>query len=256
MKKLMILLLLLSPLYSYAGTAVVGTHHKQIDNTLYFADDIEAANFEGISTIGLSSGGGTPSLQNSYEGGADITTDVGNGPLSITDGGSGVLLNLPTFSVTSGSVTFKSNIAVFQDIKAAGSQAGACSAGNYITRDINTATTPASFANLTGTSKILIQPGWYFVDALVFASKSDRHRAKFINSENLDDLVLGKSSWTESTNNDSTESPIFGRFTTSVPIFTRIVHRCSVASDATDWGAALNWGEDEVYTTITIRKEK
>ena len=208
---------------------------------------------------------GASDFQSVYNGSIipQVTTDITRGAVTLKDGGSGIILNLTdsddnsAFNVTSSSVTFLENIAIFQDQKPSGTLSGSCSAGNYIARDLTTTVIPASFANLSGTNKILIQPGTYFINANPAANRTEHHKAKLIDAVGLSDIIVGSSGYAEPTAVWQMErSPIIGRFSTSAPTFVKIVHRCAISSSGADWGLANSFGEVEIYLTLIIRKER
>jgi hypothetical protein len=263
MKKILLLLLLM-PVSIYADTtAVVGPQWKQIDSTVYPADDVTGINISGLSNY---TGFPASTLQDAYDGGDTITTDTN--AVTIKDGGSGVIQEwqksdgTPVMSVYSSGVVYEANLAILEDVKSSGTSGGTCTASSYIKRDLNTEKIANTFVNLSTNNEFIVQPGTYYIWASAPAHLVAYHRSNIYNVTdatyltNTDKVTNPLMFAGLGTNIPSSVAEVYGRFTiTSEKVFS-LMHRCSSTKATTGFGLPYAaFSENEIYGRVFIRRE-
>jgi hypothetical protein len=144
--------------------------------------------------------------------------------------------------------------AVVKDVKAAGTDAGGFTSGSYITRDLNTVEGDVDIVSVSS-NQFTIQPGEYLVFGHATAAEVEKHKC---NLYNITDAAV------ETEGTGAISEVQIGAFRYDCPshFATRLVlttaktyevrHRCEVTQATYGLGQAANYGEDEVYTTVTI----
>jgi hypothetical protein len=142
--------------------------------------------------------------------------------------------------------------AILKDIQTSGTTGGASVAGVYTTRRLNTIEGDSSFVSLSS-NQFILQPGTYEINATCPQFNVGAGKAKLRNITDSVDTALGQTSATFSTSNDS--SIINAIFTITSPKTFEIQHR-TASSVVNGFGAAVSYGDDEVYTQVKINKLK
>lgn len=129
-------------------------------------------------------------------------------------------------------------------------------AGSYVTRFLNTSEGDFGlFGTLSG-NQFTLEAGTYEISGLAPARNCNRHKTKVRNITDSTDAIIGMGTYSYSTPNNDGESKFQGVITISSSKTFEIQHRAETTSASNGFGIASGWGENEVYTTVKIRKLK
>ncbi len=152
--------------------------------------------------------------------------------------------------ISSVSSTANSNVSIIRDIKASNINGGACFAGGWMTRELNSIKGDMSFVNLSNDT-IILSAGTYLIEATAPAFEVDQHQIRLFNILTNTVTATGSSSFSDKfATTNSTLSTVI-----TVPVSGEkyfLEHRCS-NSNANGFGIANTWGEN-IYTQIKIQK--
>ncbi len=179
-----------------------------------------------------------------------VAVDVGTDPgqiVAVGDDGKIAATLLPV--VESGS---KISVAFVKDVKASGVSAGGCTAGGWITRDLNTLSGDTASVSIAG-NQITLQAGSYMIDAKVPGYLINQHQAKLFNVSAASDAIIGSASRSHPTYGGVSNSIIMGQVVVAGPTIFQIEHRCSFTKADYGFGLASGFGS-EVYTQVKITK--
>ena len=144
-------------------------------------------------------------------------------------------------------------VAYIKDVKANGVHGGGCTAGVWITRDLNNFSGDGSIATLAA-NKFTLQPGKYSVEAMAPTYLDNVHKAILFNVTTGATEIAGTTGRSHTTAGGVNNSFIEGVVTVAAPTEFEIRHRCTVTKDIIGFGLAADFGEEEVYTQVKIMK--
>ena len=146
-----------------------------------------------------------------------------------------------------------SEIAYLRDEKVSGLNAGTCTSGAWFARELNVMGGDSAFISLAS-NRFTLQPGKYFIEAMIPAFGVGAHQAKLKVVDTNSDVIIGTSS--NGGTVSGTVSTIAGEIVVSAASTFEIQHRCQTTRAANGLGAAANFGVNEVYTQIKIIKKQ
>jgi hypothetical protein len=146
-----------------------------------------------------------------------------------------------------------SEIAYLRDEKVPGLNAGTCMSGSWNTRELNTMGGDTGFISLSG-NRFTLQPGKYFIEAMVPAFGVGTQQAKLKVIDTNTDVIIGSSMNGGTT--ATTVSTIAGEIVVTVTSTFEIQQRCQNTRAANGLGSAAAFGVNEVYTQIKIIKKE
>ena len=210
----------------------------------------------------LFSAGDTLVLQNIGAGVCTVTAGTATvssaGPLAIPQNGSG-LLYFTSAGVSifyPSAVTVTSNeVAVFNETQASGTAGGTFTAGSYVKRTLNT-TVVNQITSCTLTSSVISLPaGTYEVFFSAPAFNVFGHQARLRNTTDSSDIQYASSSYVAGTTGFAvTRSELQTVFTLAGTKNIEVQHRSNQTKASNGLGVETNFGNDEIYTQITITK--
>lgn len=145
---------------------------------------------------------------------------------------------------------------VVQDQKTAGTAAGAATSGSWQTRVLNTEVVDTNNDCSLASNQLTLSAGTYRVVASAPAYRVGDHQARLRNVTDSVTLVVGTSEYAAPTGSDSpqTRSMIDGQFTIVSSKAIELQHQFGTTSATRGLGVEANFGEVEVYATITLRR--
>ena len=144
-------------------------------------------------------------------------------------------------------------IAIFNETQASGTAGGGFTSGSYVKRTLNT-TVVNQITGCTLTSSVIALPaGSYFVTALAPALKVNEHKIKLRNTTDSTD-ILGSSELSDSAGFVQTVSQVHTFFTLTATKNIELQHRCFTTRAVDGLGENSSFGDNEIYSQITIQK--
>lgn len=143
-------------------------------------------------------------------------------------------------------------VAVIKDVKPSDTSGGTFTSGAWQTRTLNTIS-GSGFASLSA-NQITLQSGTYEVDVTAPALGVNAHKAVLYNITDAQDEIIGQSSYAPSTS--SSVSLIKGTITNNSAKTYEIRHQCGITKATDGFGISANFGIDNIYTQVIIRKLK
>ena len=144
------------------------------------------------------------------------------------------------------------DIAIFNETQASNTSGGGATGGSYLKRTLNTTVVN----NITGctlaSSVISLPAGTYHVFATASAISVDRHQARLRNTTDSTDIEYGNSNFAAAGNTALTTSNIQTVFTLAGTKDIELQHRVQTTSGTQGFGIATNFGNVEIYSSITI----
>ena len=208
----------------------------------------------------LFSAGDTLVLQNISTGVCTVTAGTATvssaGSLAIPQNGSGVLyFTSAGVSIFFPSAGATSQVAIFNETQASGTNGGTFTSGSYVKRTLNT-TIVNNITSCTLTSSVISLPaGTYQVFSTAPALAIDSHQTRLRNTTDSTDIQFGSTSYNlNSANYAQTDSNVQTVFTLTATKNIELQHRCSVTKATIGLGAACIFGNSEIYAQITITK--
>lgn len=156
---------------------------------------------------------------------------------------------LPDMPATSAGV----KVAFIKDVKANGVHGGGCTAGVWMTRDLNSYSGDSSIASIGG-NQFTLQPGKYSIEAMAPTYLDNVHKAILYNVSSGATQISGTTGRSHTTAGGVNNSFVEGVVNVAAPTVFEIRHRCTVTKDLIGFGLAADFGEDEVYTQVKIMK--
>lgn len=157
---------------------------------------------------------------------------------------------------------YAQNTVVVSNTQATGVAPGVSpSAGNYQDLVLNTLTNPFAVSWISlGSNTFTLQPGTYEIEGSAPCQGENNnetaHKAKIRNITDSADALIGTAEYSNTQNFTPpiTRSHIKGYITVTSPKSFKVQHRTQTAGSGSSFGRANNFGEVEVYVTLTIRK--
>ena len=145
--------------------------------------------------------------------------------------------------------------ALIGDTKAAGTDGGTFTSGDWRTRDLN-----HEFADDDGivsisNNRFILTAGTYFIKASAPAYRTNAHQIRLFNYSDGVGVVNGTSEWSHTSYATTTRSFLNVRFTISSSKMYEIQHRCSTTYNTNGYGRVSDFGVYEVFTLVEIYKQ-
>ncbi len=195
---------------------------------------------------GLLGDGGSATLSSN----GSLSLDVGTAAGQIAQVGLDGKLPAAILPASSGGAAPK--IAFLKDVKPSGTSGGACSAGVWHTRDLNTIEGDSSIVSLAG-NVFTLEPGKYEVDGIVPAFLSSQHKSRVVNNSESVTFIVGGTGFSNSGAASMTQSDVKGIIEIAVTTSFRLQHRCA-GPHGFGFGYPAGFDENEVYSQIKIVK--
>jgi hypothetical protein len=148
-----------------------------------------------------------------------------------------------------------SQIAYLRDERASGVHGGSCTSGIWNTRSLSTLGGDNSFIALSN-SRIILQPGKYFVEIQAPAFAVSQHQVKLKVLETNQDVLVGSTSMSHPTYGSTSHSIAAGEIIVSEMSTFEVQHRCAQDKGSIGLGIASNFGTSEIYTQVKIIKKE
>jgi hypothetical protein len=145
----------------------------------------------------------------------------------------------PDPTLAAGTLLFDA-YAILTDEKAANTDGGTATTGDWRTRTLNTEVDP---------------DGTYLIRASAPAHVVNRHKTKIRNITAGSDAIIGMSMYADSANGVTSTSSLVGRVTVAVATAFELQHRVETTANTVGFGVADNFGVVEVYGTVEIWRE-
>ena len=146
-----------------------------------------------------------------------------------------------------------SEIAYLRDERATGVMGGPCTAGSWQQRTLNVLGGDTNFISLSS-NRFVLQPGKYFIDVTAPGYAVNSHQAKLIQVETASDVILGSTAFSGTA--AMTSSYISGEIVVTTSSTFEIQHRCSTTRTVSGFGAAANFGNNEIFTQVKIIRKQ
>jgi len=169
---------------------------------------------------------------------ANLTTATS---FTISKIGVGDLLGVPT-----------PRTAYIKDVKSSGTNGGTFTSGAWQTRDLNTLEGDTEFVSLSS-NQFTLQSGKYNIEAYAPAMQVNGHVIKIRDITSSVDIIIGTSGYAATSGASNLSKAISDLEVISNTTF-EVQHRCNTTKATNGLGNPLNFGVDEVYTTIKITK--
>lgn len=144
-------------------------------------------------------------------------------------------------------------VATLKDVKTSGTQGGTFTSGSYQTRTLNTEDDPFNIVSLTS-NQFTLQAGTYFIEANAVSGVVDGNKTKIRNITDSTDAIIGSNQYQTSSAGVATNSFVYGFISISSAKTFELQHRCQTTKATDGFGAALSFGDSEVYATVKITK--
>jgi len=159
-----------------------------------------------------------------------------------------------TASELNGVVDNFADVAIFNETQANGTNGGTFTSGSYIKRTLNT----TIVNNITGcsiaSSVITLPAGTFEVLAQATAQTVNTHKARLQNTTASSTALLGANAGTASGISVLTNAVVQGTFVLTTSSTVELQHRCTTTKASDGYGAQCGFGDNEIYSQITIRR--
>jgi hypothetical protein len=145
-------------------------------------------------------------------------------------------------------------VAIFNETQANNTAGGGYTAGSYVKRTLNT-TVVNQITGCTLTSSVIELPaGTYQVSAFAPMFGTNNNKVKLRNTTDSTDTAIGGNVSLGAADNVSANASLFTVFTIAATKDFELQQRGESSLSTIGLGRASNFGDDEVYSTITIVK--
>ena len=144
-------------------------------------------------------------------------------------------------------------IAIFNETQSSATSGGTFTSGSWVKRTLNTTVVNTISGASLASSVITLPAGTYEVHASAPAFDVDRHAMRIQDTTNTTTLVNGTPMYASETHDVSNQCIAMGHFTLAGSADIEVQHRCQTGKADNGLGVEGNFGENEVYTQITIR---
>ena len=153
------------------------------------------------------------------------------------------------------SVSSAPTIAIFNETQASGTNGGTFTSGSYVKRTLNT-TVVNQITSCTLTSSVISLPaGTYEVFATAPAVQVNEHQTRLRNTTDSTDIQFGTTEYGSSAAAyASTASILQTVFTLTATKNIELQHQCATTKTTFGLGAPNNFGNNLIYSQITITK--
>jgi hypothetical protein len=159
----------------------------------------------------------------------------------------------PDPTLAAGTLLFDA-YAILTDEKAANTDGGTATTGDWRTRTLNTEVDPDGIVTLAA-NQFTLQAGTYLIRASAPAHVVNRHKTKIRNITAGSDAIIGMSMYADSANGVTSTSSLVGRVTVAVATAFELQHRVETTANTVGFGVADNFGVVEVYSIVEIWRE-
>lgn len=142
----------------------------------------------------------------------------------------------------------------YRDEKAAGTDGGTFTSGDWRTRTLNTEHADTGNNGSISSNQITLAAGTYIADIRCPGRACSFHQARLRNMTDNATTLVGTSMEQGTGSGQTSFSLITGRFTIAAQKVFEVQHRCGTTSNTTGFGSANNFGEVEVYTIARFWK--
>ena len=145
-------------------------------------------------------------------------------------------------------------VVTVKDVKSSGTDGGTCTAGSWITRNLNTLENPTGYSWVSiGSNQITLTPGSYLIEGSAPANSVLQTTIKLYNVTGVSDAILGTSEYASSTGS-AIHSSFRGVVTVSVNTTFEVRHICQATVPNNGLGVSASLSTNEVYTQVGITK--
>ena len=146
-------------------------------------------------------------------------------------------------------------VAVFNETQSSGTNGGTFTSGSYVKRTLNT-TVVNQITSCTLTSSVISLPaGTYLVYATAPAIEVNNHQTRLRNTTDSTDIQFGSTEFNGATVNIAqTRSEIQTVFTLTATKNIELQHQCQNTRSTYGLGESAAFGNNEIYSQITITK--
>jgi hypothetical protein len=141
-----------------------------------------------------------------------------------------------------------------QDQKAQNTVGGAFTSGAWRTRTLNTIVSDSAGIALLTNNQITLPAGTWRCAIHVPAYQVNGHQSRLQNITSGTTTLTGMTSWSGGAQNNTTISPILGRFTLNQTTVFEVQHQCQTTNGTNGFGVAANF-TTEVYTVAEFWKD-
>jgi hypothetical protein len=144
--------------------------------------------------------------------------------------------------------------ATFTDTKASATSGGTFTNGAYRTRDINTTQNNSITGCSLSSNQITLPAGTFHIEGFTGGYKIDRHQTRIYNITGSAVLFLGYSAFTDPNQDMTTIAPFSGTVTLAGSTVIELQHRSGFSRSTDGFGISCGFGNDNIYSSITITK--
>jgi hypothetical protein len=145
-------------------------------------------------------------------------------------------------------------MAIFNETQASGTQAGTFTSGSYVKRVLNTTVINGITGCSIASSVITLPAGTYFVSAIAPALQVSSHKIRLQNTTDSTTIAISTNANTQNAVIVQTDAVLNTYFTLAASKNIELQHRCAVTQATYGLGTAATFGDNEVYSSITITK--
>ncbi len=146
-------------------------------------------------------------------------------------------------------VYYENLIATITDSRSAGSNGGTFTAGSWVTRVLNEIQGSQNFCTLSANQFTLV-PGTYQINVTTCACGVQNHQFRIYNITDSKSIAVSQNGYTLNSN-DSISAVVVVTISTNTTY--EIQHRCTKTVADYGFGRGVGFGEDEIYTAVTVR---
>jgi hypothetical protein len=225
----------------------------QEGNFAYLKDTNVTTYYTGSAWANLDTTGMTNPMTTT---GDTIYSSSGSTPARLGIGSTGqvmtVAAGVPSWATPASAST---QVATFTDEKASGTDGGTFTSGAWRTRDLNTTV----FNNITSCSlssnQISLPAGTYMVNAQAPGFDISQGQTRLYNITDSSVTIAGASTYCAAGSSDATApSLVLGAFTIAGTKTFELQHRAGETQATNGFGVATGFGDNNVYSQITITK--
>jgi len=199
-----------------------------------------------------------------WEVGTGLVTDAATDTLSrasiLSSSNAGSAVNwgagTKTISLTLPASVFAAHdrpVAFLSDVKSAGTDGGTATSGSWFTRALTEEADPDGIVTVSS-NQFTLQAGTYEIKALAIALDVDSHKIRLRNITDSTTDIVGLSTHAQDSNSTGTTAYLEGLLTIAGAKVFELQHRVQVTSATLGQGVAGDFGEDEKYALVKIKK--
>jgi hypothetical protein len=144
--------------------------------------------------------------------------------------------------------------AIFNETQANLTQGGTFTSGSYVKRTLNTTVINDITGCSIASSVITLPAGTYFVSAIAPALQVSNHKTRLQNTTDSTTIAIGTTNTCAAADTTQTNAELTTYFTLAASKTIELQHRCATTAASYGLGTAMNFSDNEVYSSITITK--